>query len=422
MVEDTTTATSNVFSWIRDALFNRHHLPTREPPAGTDRRDDIQDTTDYRTGDFNSGLGELDDVGNSRRVFFSQDDTNYERGSSRQDPVDGFGKERSLFRTNSLGELNETFYRKYELLHGDEEDDDSDLENVGTEQGLLGRNNGYCDRDKRGPRNGGADKELSDLRHIFKVSDPSSVERQHIETKQPQNDGDTGSGNSNKNTNRKGVKGSGRIHEIPGHFIPVQLGKDNTTTTNTNNNDNNAMPSATTNGAKIDRPIESFDLGDENNDSNNNSATIAGFQAALTQLYKNTTELKLIQDDFNRRDLESRNREAYYKQRYELLKGEYITSLRGSKKILDQIIELTSLNRSLKKQLDTEKSRNLAKIRELERSHNEEISALHAQLDAVQAGYKELEARYNVLRIRLEFSESTNKYNRSRHYPPPPDS
>ena len=182
------------------------------------------------------------------------------------------------------------------------------------------------------------------------------------------------------------------------------------------------MPSATTNGTKIDRPIESFDLGDENNDSNNNSATIAGFQAALTQLYKNTTELKLIQDDFNRRDLESRNREAYYKQRYELLKGEYITSLRGSKKILDQIIELTSLNRSLKKQLDTEKNRNLAKIRELERSHNEEISALHAQLDAVQAGYKELEARYNVLRIRLEFSESTNKYNRSRHYPPPPDS
>ena len=415
MVEDTTTATSNVFSWIRDALFNRHLLPSKESPTDNGLRG-IRSTS-YPTENFNSGLGEVDDTRNSRRVFFSQDDTNYERGSSRQDPVDGLGKERSLFRTNSLGELNETFYRKYELLHdnnGDDDDDsDSDRDDVGTEQDYLKRNIDYYNQDKRRPRNKGIDKEWPDLRGIFKVSDPSAAEQQqqHIETRQSENDEDTGS----KKTARKGIRNSGKVHEIPGNFMPVQSGVDSTTTIN-----DNVMPGAATDGTKISRPMESFNDVGEYGDSDN-SVTIAGFQEALTQLYKNTTALKLIQDDFNRRDLESRNREAYYKQRYELLKGEYITSLRGSKKILDQIIELTSLNRSLRKQLDTERSRNEAKIRELERSHDEEISALHAQLDAVQAGYKELEARYNVLRIRLEFSESTNKYNRSRHYPPPPD-
>ncbi|SMN21564.1 similar to Saccharomyces cerevisiae YPL255W BBP1 Protein required for the spindle pole body (SPB) duplication, localized at the central plaque periphery [Maudiozyma saulgeensis] len=360
--QSNTATDENIFHWIKDALFNKKISPSKK----------YQQMSNFEESNINIASE-------------FKNNNNYHH------------------RSNSLDGLTESFYQKYDLIH----------DNTGSQyepspwrrqqpqpqpQSARATNDGYRRDQFQEPRLRSPPNLHPRLNHSYREINDTFY---------------------NHGNNRQGDQNSEIIYNSPRQGDPL-LNKLFTSENNNNNNNNN-------NNINLKNPVldgrrlpdnfpgkfpSPMKLSQREQQRRTQLKTERVYDDLLNQLSSNTNQLQKLDDTLEEQKEELKTQEIYYKKNYELIKNDYIISLKDSQKILDRSIELNKTNRKLRSENDqliydskNEKEFYLQQIDILKTelmdsklSYKSEMDSLNHKLESLQIENNRLMMENNTLK------------------------
>lgn len=327
-----TTTDENIFHWIKDAIFNKKNSPSKKYKAM------LTDTPQTR-----------------------------------------LKSNRNHLRSNSLDGLTESFYQKYDLLH-----DNETQYNIPYEPSPW--------RQEQETRSLGRSQDFNRVRQESLRSPPNLHPRMVNNSVNNRNIDDTfyNRGNNKRwnnemyyNSPRQGDPLLNRLFNEHDDDIDVRLRQKGVPKT---------FPGNFPTPMRLQEPVT---IEIHNNKSNERSIEMERvYDDLLNHLATNTNQLHKLDESIEISKKEIRTKENYYKQNYEMIKNDYIISLKDSQKILDRSIELSKSNRQLKAENATLRE----DIKYEKEFHLQQIDILKSDLnDAELSSKKRVESMERLL-------------------------
>ncbi|KAG0664287.1 Branchpoint-bridging protein [Maudiozyma exigua] len=324
-----TTTDENIFHWIKDAIFNKKISPSKK------YKEMATDTTQTRLRSNNHHL-----------------------------------------RSNSLDGLTESFYQKYDLLH-----DNETQYNIPYESSPW-RQQQQQQQYQEETRSVGRSQDFNKLRQES-LRSPPNVHPRIVQNNRNIDDTFYNRGN-NKRWNDE------MYYNSPRQGDPLL----NKLFNNNKNDDNDNVIRSKQKGVpktfpgnfptpmRYQEPITK-EIG--SNKHNERSIQVERvYDNLLNQLATNTNQLHKLDESMERSKNEIRTKENYYKQNYEMIKNDYMISLKDSQKILDRSIELTKNNRQLKAENATLRE----DIKYEKEFHLQQMDILKSDMKEAELSYK----------------------------------
>ena len=317
-----TTTDENIFHWIKDAIFNKKNSPSKK----------------YKD--------------------MSMDTTTQTRLKNN----------RYHLRSNSLDGLTESFYQKYDLLHDNETQYNIPYEPSPWRQ------------EQQETRSLGRSQDFSKVRQESLRSPPDLHPRMGNDNINNRNIDDTfyNRGN-NKRWNNEMYYNPPRQGEP---LLNRLFNNDNAKSQQQQKGVPKTFPGNFPTPMRFQEPITK-----EINTIRNNERSIQMeriYDDILNQLGTNTNQLHKLNESIQISKSEIRTKENYYKKNYEMIKNDYMISLKDSQKILDRSIELSKNNRQLKAENATLRE----DIKYEKEFHLQQIDILKSDMKDAELSYK----------------------------------